>query len=401
MRRYNVASQITSSSIARYRAELLKERGGLVPDHPEPVATTWSLSFEKIEQSNPAAADLLRVCAFLQPDAIPEEILLEGAQHLGQEVQQLSANPLAFDQALKALFSYSLIQRNRSERLLSVHRLVQAVLYDAMTEPEHESVGHASCRSSQYHLSKVSHEVREQCERLLPHVIICTTALASPKLSLELASLLYKAADYLVERAQYNQAEILYQQTLSIREQVLGSEHLDVAQSLHGLAILYWWQNRLEEAEPLLQRILLIREQRLGPEHPDVAKCLNTLAVLYARQAKFTAAEPLLQRTLSIREQTLGSEHPDVAISLQNLALVHKNQGKYAEAEPLYQRALQIREQAHGPKHPDVAYPLSNLAIVYKEPGKYEKAEPLYQRALHIWEQTLGPEHSRCSLCAQ
>jgi hypothetical protein len=47
------------------RAEMHKERGGLVSDHPEPVATTWSLSFEKVEQQNPAAAELLRLCAFL------------------------------------------------------------------------------------------------------------------------------------------------------------------------------------------------------------------------------------------------------------------------------------------------------------------------------------------------
>ena len=35
---------------------LLKRRGGAVPDHAEPVATTWSLSFEQIEQRSHAAA---------------------------------------------------------------------------------------------------------------------------------------------------------------------------------------------------------------------------------------------------------------------------------------------------------------------------------------------------------
>src|SRR5262249_44394668 len=33
------------------RAQLLQRRGGLVPDHPKPVATTWSLSFERVEKS--------------------------------------------------------------------------------------------------------------------------------------------------------------------------------------------------------------------------------------------------------------------------------------------------------------------------------------------------------------
>src|SRR5437899_2932991 len=37
-------------------------------DYPLPVAKTWSLSFKQAEKRNPAAADLLRVCAFLAAD---------------------------------------------------------------------------------------------------------------------------------------------------------------------------------------------------------------------------------------------------------------------------------------------------------------------------------------------
>ncbi len=59
------------------RKNLLRTRGGLVVDHPELVAPTWKLAFEKVEKANPPAADLLRLCAFLAPDAIPESILVE------------------------------------------------------------------------------------------------------------------------------------------------------------------------------------------------------------------------------------------------------------------------------------------------------------------------------------
>src|SRR5450755_3648642 len=66
-----------SDYLQRYqtrRTWLLQRRGTLVAEHPEPVATTWSLSFGTIEQANPAAAELLRLCAFLHPDDIPEEL---------------------------------------------------------------------------------------------------------------------------------------------------------------------------------------------------------------------------------------------------------------------------------------------------------------------------------------
>ena len=114
--------------------ELLKARGGLVPDHPESVATTWSLSFDQVEQRSAAAADLLRVCAFLHPDAIPEEIITEGAEALGPTLQAVAQSPLAFNQAVGVLLSYSLLKRNAEEHLLNIHRLVQAVLKDGMDE---------------------------------------------------------------------------------------------------------------------------------------------------------------------------------------------------------------------------------------------------------------------------
>ena len=56
------------------RKELLAQRGALATDYPNSVATTWSISFQKVEEANPAAAELLQLCAFLAPDRIPEEL---------------------------------------------------------------------------------------------------------------------------------------------------------------------------------------------------------------------------------------------------------------------------------------------------------------------------------------
>src|SRR5439155_10315888 len=94
------------------RGALLARRGGLVADHPASVATTWSLSFKQVEQTSPAAADLLRVCAFLHPDAIPEEMLIEGAAHLGPQLKPLATDELAFNEAIRALHAYSLVRRD-------------------------------------------------------------------------------------------------------------------------------------------------------------------------------------------------------------------------------------------------------------------------------------------------
>src|SRR5947208_16122968 len=57
----------TGCGLSRYlelyqvqRKELHRRRSKRSTDHPEPMATTWSLSFQKVEQANPAATELLR-----------------------------------------------------------------------------------------------------------------------------------------------------------------------------------------------------------------------------------------------------------------------------------------------------------------------------------------------------
>lgn len=378
-----------------HRADLLGQRGGVVSDHPDSVATTWALSFASVESRSALAADLLRLCAVLHPDAIPEELFLQGAAHLGPALAPMQTDPLAFDQALSVIGNYSLIHRSGREHTLSIHRLIQAVLQDAMTTQERDEwTGRAIAA-----LNAVFPEVRdqvwrhwEQCARLLPHVLTAAAVTSTEMHSLELACLLTKTADHLFDRAQYEQAEPLYQRALSLHEQILGDEHPQVAFPLNGLADLYREQGRYEQAELLYQRALHLWET-LGETHPAIPSPLNDLALLYWNQSRYEQAEPLLQRDLSLKEQVFGPEHPGLASPLNNLAILYNVLGRYAEAEPLLRRALHLDEQAFGQEHPEVAYSLTNLACLYLEQGRYEQAEPLYQRALHIREQTLGPEH--------
>ncbi len=48
-----------------HRADLLQRRRHMPEDYPESVATTRSHNFHQVEKANPAASELLRLCAFL------------------------------------------------------------------------------------------------------------------------------------------------------------------------------------------------------------------------------------------------------------------------------------------------------------------------------------------------
>jgi len=376
------------------RSNLLNRRGRLVYDHPEPVATTWSLSFEKIEQVNSAAAELLRLCSFLYPDDIPEEIITIGAADLGPVLQLAAMNPFELDTSIEELRKFSLLRRDPDAKTLTVHRLVQAVLKDQMDEKSHRQWAERTVRALYQAFPPVEYTTWQSCQKYLPHVQVCATLIKEWDIQIsEAAQLLIQAGKYLHERAQYVEAEPLIVQSLSIQESMLGPEHLDVATNLNILAVLYHNQGKHAEAELLYKRALAIREQILGPEHPDVATCFHNLALLYDYQGKYTLAEPLLLTALAIRKKTLGLEHCDVASSLNGLAELYRDQGKYPQAELLYQQALIIFEKTLGPEHPNVAKCLTNLALLYDYQGKYIQAEPLYQQALDISEKMLGLEH--------
>jgi len=107
-----------------------------------------------------------------------------------------------------------------------------------------------------------------QCGRLLPHLLTVAAATATQQHNLELASLLTKTADYLLQRAQYQQAEPLYQRALTIRQQQRGARHPETAESLHDFACFHELLNQSGQALTLYQQALAIREQRLGPQHP-------------------------------------------------------------------------------------------------------------------------------------
>jgi hypothetical protein len=85
-----------------------------------------------VEQLNPAAAELLCLCAFLAPDAIPEEMIIQGASHLGKLLEMVVSDPFQMGQVIEILRLYSLVKRNPQTKTLSTHRLVQAILRDNM-----------------------------------------------------------------------------------------------------------------------------------------------------------------------------------------------------------------------------------------------------------------------------
>jgi tetratricopeptide (TPR) repeat protein len=339
-----------------YRAEgvrLLEKHGALSNQDHNSVTVTFSIAFEQLAASNPAAAALLRLCALLASDDIPEEIFEKGAHELsdnpkGRWLDRFLVNlkllmrqkdksalgsilqsPSQRSELIGEVCRRSLLTRDASDHSLSIHRLVQAVLREEMTDAEKCQYIEGALLLLNWAFGEVEFENWPLCERLLPHALACLQFAAQLDIESEsVAALNNRAAFYMKARAQSAAAEPLFERALAVWTKVWGPDHIKTATALNNLAGLYETQGKLSEAEPLYQRALAIDEEALGLEHPNTAIDLNNLAALYCAQGKVSEAEPLYKRALAILEKALGLEHPTTVTVRKNLDILRREMGQ-------------------------------------------------------------------------
>ena len=166
------------------RAPLLASRGDGAREHPVSVSTTFQLAIATTEKLYPALGDLLRVCAFLQADAIPEELFLQGSTYLGVELVNSTNSEMAWNHLMACACGYSLLARQPEHQTVSLHRLVQAVLLDAMTETERQIWKRRVIEALDAVFPEPSKNTTsvawKRCERLLPHVLLSSHQTGEP-----------------------------------------------------------------------------------------------------------------------------------------------------------------------------------------------------------------------------
>jgi tetratricopeptide (TPR) repeat protein/transcriptional regulator with XRE-family HTH domain len=420
----------------RFRTQeqmLLGRRGRLASDHPDSVNATLSLAYRRAALLNPAAGELLCLCAFLHPDLIPEEILAPAA-----------ADPLQLDEALADLATLSLVRRDPHSRGLSVHRLVQDVVRATLTDDEQRdwaeravsAIAEALPGSEPYHFSRFlrfvpqahtavelvtrqrirTAEAARLLDRLGTHHQMTGNYAASLRLlrdawrlrmqrlgrdHLETADTILHLAELALVLGRYQRAETLARAALQRREGQLESSDLPVAQALGFLARVCTERGKYHEAEPLVRRALEAQVRRLGPAHPQVAETLSLLAEIAFMHGHYDETERLLRQALEINRASLGAEHLVTGLTLEALGTLYRYWGRDRQAAAELERALAVLSAALGNDHPMVMTVLNGLARAKLGQGDTLGAETLARRALAGRETVLGPDHPKVAYSLQ
>lgn len=360
-----------SQYLERYhtqRAVLLQRRGemGEQSPHPEAVTITFQMSLDKIERVNSAATALLRLCAFLAPDAIPIDLFIRNAPALSPTLQNLVAVPERLNEAIILIRRYSLLHFLRKRQAVGIHRVVQAVIQDDLEAKGQRTYWETSMVAviTKAFMNADSETIFTDYDPYLPHALAAATVLHRHVIVHEPAGhLLFLLGHYLTRHARYEQAESVCQDALWLYQQLGGSVYLG------------------------------------GPIHREVGIQLTNLAHVYEEKREHHKAQALFEQALSICTQISPCQLFDVAIAFTNLARCFRFQGHLVEAKKRAQKALALFKLAAATASHAFATALMESANVAREQGKFQDAEQLYQQAQHIYEGTLAPDHPFLGHC--
>ena len=105
--------------------------------HRLSVHTTWELNFEFVKEQSPAAANMMRISAFLDSENVPIDVINPGFPELDQEeLRECARSTIDIASVLKVLSSYSLYSVDRQNKVFSVHKLVQEVVRASLTQSQ-------------------------------------------------------------------------------------------------------------------------------------------------------------------------------------------------------------------------------------------------------------------------
>jgi hypothetical protein len=354
-------------------------------DMKNPVATTWLISFQQIQDRDPLAADYMAFISCIKEQDIPLDLLPPASEFKKTD-------------ALGILKAFGFI-KERISGAYDMHRLVHTAMQNWLKlEDEWTSWNQRTLKQITNIFPWPQYENRAIWMIYLSHAqhIIATfdMGLNRTKETKELLwRLLHNIGQCSLIKGKYAEAEAINRQTLQLKEIVLGKEHPETLGSMNNLASSFRQQGKYTEAEAMDRQTPQLRETILGKEHPETLGSMNNLASSLRQQGKYTEAETMDRQTLQLREIILGKEHPDTLGSMNNLASSLHQQDKYTEAEAINRQTLQLRETILGKEHPETLRSMNNLALSLHQQGKYTEAETMHRETLALRKKVLGDEH--------
>jgi tetratricopeptide (TPR) repeat protein len=427
----------TSFTVSEYLLQLERQAPRILSisqlaDYPRPVSQTWDLSLNRLQERSPAAARLFELCSVMAPRIALDLLYSPAMARVLEPFDPRLSETMIIGTIVQEINRLALIKLDPSAGRIHVHRLVQAVVQDRMSEEQiaaarrdvHQVL--AAARPSgdvddpdtwnrfrliwprltpsaamtsreesvrqlfidrvrylwQRHDLKRGHEVAEEVENAWETMLAAEPESASADtLRRQLLHLRFNHANILRDQARFEQAKNVDETVLREQRKLLGSDHWHVLMTSGSLAADLKALGRYGDALEMDKLTYPAWMELYGEDHARSLAAANNLADSYRLTGDFASALRLDQDTLERRSTTLGPLHPRTLGSTSNVARDLIEAGRYAEAVVIMETAEQSCIQAHGADSLEALNAQMLLGIALRAAGRPTQAEQQLREA--------------------
>jgi tetratricopeptide (TPR) repeat protein len=358
------------------------------------IATTWSVSFDFIKKDQPQAAKLFQLLAFLNPDMVYIDFLVNAKTAFDSELQNAVTDSMRFATALLSLEKFSLVKWSRESNALSIHRVIQAVVKDQMAE-----LYMVSCMTTVVEMfdtafpKDYTNESRPVCRRYNSQVVLPLINIATHRTS-RTAEVTLRIGEFLTSDGKYEDSAKLCTIAVEIFTEINGNKDRQALDATVSLGECLWRHGRLKEAAELLHSAISTGQRVFGEEDPTTLRAMRHLGMTYWYQGQREKAIEVQKDTLLLRKKVLGSEHPETLNTMDHLGLALNSLEQWAEAAAVQEETVALKTKVFGADHPSTLNAIINLAATYRDGGlkTMEEAAALQETTLEVVERVLGEE---------
>jgi nucleoside phosphorylase len=372
--------------LLRTRVELLDATAS--PGYERSVAAAWTMSLERLSETNQAAMRLLEICAFFAPEPITRALFANAgasgrAQDENDDFEQALRDPIKLNKAIRDIQRFALARINHRTSTIELHRLVQAVVREGVHADRREEVRHRGhqllAAANPGEPDNVAHWGRYQ--DLLTHVLVSEAVRCDDpwvrNLVFDIVRFLYRWGDH--EGCEERAREVY--QTWRQRLGAASPETLKVAKYF---GYILWVNGKFEEASRLDEETLRIYEEHFEPGDEDVIDARLQFARDLHTAGRFAEATATVREALAQAQLALGDEDPKTLYAAHQLGVSLRLQGDFRKARESDEETLRLRTIVLGATDFETLRTYNDLTIDQRECGDFTAA---WRSQEHVWAQ--------------
>lgn len=344
------------------------------PDYEVSVAAAWNVSFDELRKRNPAAHQLLQVCAFFSPEPIARSIFsgVRGIS-ISPELDTALRDPMQLGRAIRDINRYGLAKIDHRHDTIQLHRLVQLVLTNRMT-PQHRAEMRHGSHTLLANLDPNDPVPTAQWPRyqdILPHayasgILDCEDRWVS-QLVLNLMTFLYYWGDH-------EESAKLARQAVDKWSASKGEDDPQTLRAATNLGYYLWVLGRYAEAAEVNQRTLELHRRVSGDSSEETLTAQSAVATDLKAKGEFGSARDLSEDVYQKAKGLFGDDDPTTLLTAHRFAVSLRLAGEYQRARLLDEGTYRRRVEVLGYDNAETISTLNGLILDRREAGEYSWA---------------------------